>query len=102
MSSLKSQRLLRQFGVPDAFARGESRVLAGPVYELRRDPGIRVRLLFLRDEDGALCVGYASDAEGDWQPVEFEPFSQRALGYYERRLKRIGDWVENPAGRRKR
>jgi hypothetical protein len=99
--SVKSQRILRDLGVPRAFERGEQLVLVGPTYELRKDPGIKVRLAFLHDADGKLCVGYADDGDG-WQAVEFEPFSLRALGYYERRLKRIGDFVANEPRRPRR
>jgi len=97
--SVKAQRLLKRLGVPDAFAHGETLVLVGPTYELLKDPGIHVRLAFLHDDDNRLCVGYASDDGGNWEPVESEPFSMRALGYYERRLKRIGEFVP-PAERR--
>lgn len=96
--SVKSQRLLDKLGVTTALARGETLVLAGPTYELVKDPGIHVRLAFARDGDGRLSVGYASDDTGEWCSVESEPFSLRALGYYERRLKRIGEFVE-PARR---
>ncbi len=92
--SVKSQRLLDKLGVTDALARGETLVLVGPTYELLKDPGIHVRLAFARGDDGRLCVGYASDDTGEWCSVESEPFSLRALGYYERRLKRIGEYVE--------
>ncbi len=88
--SIKAERLLKRLGVVQAFERGETLVLVGPTYELRKDPGLKVRMAFLRDGDGHVCVGYAHDEDG-WQAVEFEPFSLRALGYYERRLKRIGD-----------
>ena len=98
--SVKAQRLLDKLGVPAAFARGETLVLVGPTYELVKDPGIHVRLAFLRDDEGRLCVGYASDDGGAWQPVESEPFSMRALGYYERRVKRIGDFVESAGAAR--
>ncbi len=91
--SVKSDRILKEFGVAKAFERGETLVLVGPTYELRKEPGIHVRLAFLHDDEKRLCVGYASNDGGDWQPVESEPFSRRALGYYERRLKRIGDFV---------
>jgi len=90
--SVKSQRVLHRLGVTRAFERGEKLVLVGPTYELRKAPGIKVRMAFLHDAEGQLCVGYADD-DGGWQAVEFEPFSLRALGYYERRLKRIGDFV---------
>lgn len=91
--SVKSERILKQLGVRAAFERGEQLVLVGPTYELRKEPGIHVRLAFLRDDEGRLCVGYASGAAGEWKPAESEPFSSRALGYYERRLKRIGELV---------
>jgi hypothetical protein len=87
--SVKAERVLQRLGVMRAFERGEQLVLVGPTYELRKDPGIKARMVFLRDRDGQLCIGYANDDDG-WQPVEFEPFSLRALGYYQRRLKRIG------------
>jgi hypothetical protein len=98
LRSVKSQRILQQLGVLKAFERGETLVLIGPTYELRKDPGINVRLAFLHDDEGRLCVGYASDNGGAWQPVESEPFSMRALGYYERRLKRIGEFVHTDTG----
>ncbi len=92
--TVKSQRLLEQLGVAKAFQQGGKRVLTGPVYELRKDPGIQVRLLFEK-EDEALNLGYAAWDGAQWEVVESEPFSFRALGYYERRLKRLGDFVEN-------
>ena len=100
LRSAKSERILQQLGVAKAFERGETLVLVGPTYELRKEPGIRVRLAFLHDDEGRLCVGYASDDGGHWQAVESEPFSRRALGYYERRLKRIGDFVISKEPRR--
>jgi hypothetical protein len=99
--SAKSARILKQLGVAKAFERGETLVLVGPTYELRKDPGINVRLVFLHDDERRLCVGYASDDGGNWQPVESEPFSLRALGYYERRLKRIGEFVASGDERRR-
>jgi len=93
--SLKSQRLLEKLSVPTAFARGETLVLVGPIYELIKSPGVHVRMAFLRDDEDRLCVGYANDDGGRWQAVESEPFSMRAFGYYERRLKRIGEFVKD-------
>jgi hypothetical protein len=93
--SAKAQHILKQLGVPDALARGETLVLVGPTYELRKESGRRVRLAFLHDDDGRLCVGYAAADHDTWHVVEAEPFSMRALGYYERRLKRIGDFIEH-------
>jgi len=98
--SAKSERILKQLGVAKAFERGETLVLIGPTYELRKDAGIKVRLAFLHDDEGRLCVGYASDDGGERQPLESEPFSLRALGYYERRLKRIGEFVADGDKRR--
>ncbi|MFI5396549.1 MAG: hypothetical protein ACHQ9S_13530 [Candidatus Binatia bacterium] len=95
--SVKSQRLLKDLGVITAFEHGEQLVLVGRTYELRKDPGVRVRLAFLHDPDGRLCVGYAEDSDG-WHAVEFEPFSLRAFGYYQRRVKRIGDVIEAGLG----
>jgi hypothetical protein len=100
--SVKSQRLLKQLGVLAAFERGEDLVLVGPTYALRKDPHIRIRLAFLHDDERRLCIGYASDDGGAWRAVESEPFSMRTLGYYERRLKRIGDFVENSDARPRR
>lgn len=91
--SVKSERILKQLGVTKAFEQGETLVLVGPTYELRKDPGIKVRLAFLHDDEGRLCVGHATDDGGEWQAVESEPFSLRALGYYERRLRRVGEFV---------
>jgi hypothetical protein len=95
--SIKAERILKRLGVMNALDRGEVLVLVGPTYELRKDPGIRVRMAFLRGSDGELCIGYANDEDG-WQPIEFEPFSLRALGYYQRRLKRIGEVTARDLG----
>ncbi len=91
--STKSLRLLEKLGVTSALARGESPVCAGPVYESRRQPGCYLRLAFDRDDENRVQVGYARFADPDWEIVELEPFSQRALGYYERRLKRLGNYA---------
>jgi hypothetical protein len=98
--SVKSERILAELGVAKAFARGATLVLVGPTYEMRNHPGVRVRLAFLHDDESRLCVGYASDEGGEWRPVESEPFSRRAHGYYARRLKRIGDFVAARPSRR--
>ena len=100
--SAKSERLLKQLGVLDAFAKGETLALVGPTYALRKDPDVKVRLAFLHDDEHRLCVGYARADGGVWAAVESEPFSMRALGYYERRLKRIGDFVHGAAPRSRR
>jgi len=92
-TSVKGERLLASLGVQAALDQGDELVFSGPTYELRKEPGVHVRLVFLRDE-GRIAVGYARCDGKDWSPVEHEPFSMRALGYYERRLKRIGDRVD--------
>ncbi len=91
---LKAQRLLDQLGAGSAFKRGARRVAVGPVYELRKEPGILARLVFEKEE-GVLNVGYATLDGDTWEVSEIEPFSLRSLGYYERRLKRLGDFAEN-------
>jgi hypothetical protein len=93
-SSVKGERLLDELGVRAALADGDALVLRGPVYELRKQPAVRVQLAFLLDDERRIAVGYARREEDDWEVVEHEPFSMRALGYYERRLKRIGDRVD--------
>jgi hypothetical protein len=93
--SVKSERLLKQLGVLEAIDGGHRFVVVGPTYELRDDPGIRARMAFLRDDEGRLCVGYATRDAEEWEVAAHEPYSLRAFGYYERRLKRIGDFVQN-------
>ncbi len=93
-SSVKGERQLAALGVQAALDRGDRLVFAGPIYTLRKDPEAKVRLVFLRDEEKRIAVGYARLEGNDWYPVEHEPFTMRAFGYYERRLKRIGDRVD--------
>ena len=102
MLSSKSQRILQELGVLRALDRGESLVLVGPTYELRKDPGVQARMSVLRSADGQVCVGYADDAEGEWRVAEYEPFSRRAFGYYQRRLKRIGNVLVDESARGRR
>ena len=83
--STKSLRWLRDAGIEEALARGDTLVRVGRTYRLR--DGQLATLAFVRDDEQRLCVGYAVD-EGEWVMVESEPFSSRALGYYERWLKR--------------
>jgi hypothetical protein len=83
--SAKSLRWLRDAGVERALAAGQSLVAVGRTYRLR--DGQLATLAFTRDDEQRLCVGYAVN-EGEWVMVECEPFSARALGYYERWLKR--------------
>ncbi len=92
-SSVKGERMLDELGVRAALKEGDTLVLRGPIYELRKQPGVRVQLAFLLDDEQRISVGYAQRADDDWEVVEHEPFTMRALGYYERRLKRIGDFV---------
>ena len=98
----KLQRRLKQLGALSALERGEQLVLIGPTYELRKEPGVHVRLAFLHDADARLCVGYADDGEGEWRAAEFEPLSWRAYAFYQRRLKRIGEVVEDDTRRTRR
>ncbi|MFI5367129.1 MAG: hypothetical protein ACHQ4J_16080 [Candidatus Binatia bacterium] len=91
--SVKSERILKRLGVLAALARGEPVALVGPIYELRKDPGVHARLAFLYDDERRLCVGCARDDDGEWRVVESEPFSLRGLGYYQRHLKRTGDVI---------
>jgi|JRYF01.1.fsa_nt_gb hypothetical protein len=98
--SAKSDKLLRRLGVTQALAQGRRLVQVGPVYELRRAPGSFVRMVFHQDEQERLCIGYARHEEGDWILVESEPFSMRSFGYYDRRLKRIGDYAGEDVPRR--
>ncbi|MCK6553105.1 hypothetical protein L6Q96_00740 [Candidatus Binatia bacterium] len=93
--SAKAMQALRRLGVDAALQRAPDGALVGPAYELRATPGVRARLLFRRSADGGVEVGYATaTGDGPWERIESEPFSLRALGYYERRLKRIGNFVE--------
>jgi hypothetical protein len=86
--SIKSARLLEAWGVERKLDDGAPCAPVGPVYLL--DDGRSARLAFYRDDERRLCVGYAVETEGRWQVEEGEPFSARGLGYYQRRLKRIG------------
>lgn len=95
-SSVRARRVLEDLGVLSAFAKGDRYLLVGPVYALRRDPDTRVRMLFARGDDKEICVGYASSTGNAWAEAESEPYTMRSFGYYQRRLKRIGDWVETP------
>lgn len=97
-SSVRAQRVLQDLGVVDAFAKGDRYLLVGPVYTLRRDADTRIRMVFARGEKrGDVQVGYASAGPtGGWEIVEIEPYTMRSLGYYQRRLKRIGDWHVTP------
>jgi hypothetical protein len=91
--SVKSQRLLKRLGVLAALEGGDAPVRAGPIYASRTEPAARLQLAFLYDEARRLCVGTARDDGDGWRVVEAEPFSLRALGYYQRRLKRVGDFL---------
>jgi len=98
--SVKSQRVLEQLGVAAALEHGATLALAGSTYQLLKDPQTFIRLAFSHDEEGRLCVGYARGSGDEWYAVEAEPYSRRALGYYQRRLKRLGEVVESERARR--
>jgi hypothetical protein len=86
--SVKSMRQLARWNVEETLARGAPLVAVGAVYRLA--DGLRARLAFARDDEQRLGVGYAVERGEHWAIAELEPFSARALGYYQRRLKRIG------------
>lgn len=98
--SVKTTRLLERLGVEKKLDSGKQLVEIEPTFVL--SDGRSARLAFERNEEGELCVGYAIERDGRWEMLEAERFSVRALGYYERRLKRIGereqledDWEED-------
>lgn len=96
-SSVRARRVLVDLGVEGAFAKGDRFLLVGPVYTLRRDADTRVRMVFARGEKrGEVLVGYVSAGAGAWAVAELEPYTLRSYGYYQRRLKRIGDWDHTP------
>lgn len=86
--SVKSERLLGLWKVEEGLANGAPLVAVGPVYRL--DDGTAARLAFMRDVEHGLCVGYAVERGGKWAMQDSDPYSARSLGYYQRRLKRIG------------
>ena len=86
--SAKSERLLARWKVAESLAEGATTVAVGETYRLR--DGTTARLAFARDDERRLSVGVAFEREGRFCLDESEPFSARALGYYQRRLKRIG------------
>ncbi|MCX8073927.1 MAG: hypothetical protein N3C12_16045 [Candidatus Binatia bacterium] len=96
--SVKSDRTLSQLGVVARLASGEQVVAVGTWYQLREQDRV-VSLAFTLDGD-ELCVGYAAQQGERWQPVEMEPYSLRALGYWQRWLKRHGIAVRKVGCRR--
>ncbi len=91
--SVKRDRLLEELGVVRLLDDGDPFVLIGPTYEERDDPNVHMRIAFVRDEERRICVGYASNQSGEWAVEETEVFTRRAYEYWQRRLKRIGDYV---------
>lgn len=101
-ASVRGLRTLRDLGVEKAFQQGDRAVLVGPVYELRREPDVFVRMVLLRESKDEVQIGYVrreGDAKGAaaWEIAETKLYSMRTYGYYQRRLKRIGDYVNTPA-----
>jgi len=88
--SAKSDRLLRDLDVERLLEEGRGLALLEPEYRVLRT-GELARLAFHRDADGTLCVGIAVEREQGWSVEESEPYTMRALGYWKRRLKRIGE-----------
>lgn len=91
--TVRAERILRDLGVLKAFAAGDRLIVVGPVFALRREPDTHVRLAFLRTEEKTVEIGLARAVDDGWEILESEPFSLRSHGYYERRLKRVGDFV---------
>ena len=86
--SVKSERLLGRWKIEEELARGARLVAVGPVYRL--PDGSAARLAFARDEERGISVGYAVEGTGGWVMEDSDPYSARSLGYYQRRLKRVG------------
>ena len=84
--SVKSARLLDGWGIERTLAGGAKLALVGLTYEL--GDGRVTRVAFHRDDEQRLCVGYAVERDGHWEIEESEPFSTRALGYYQRYIRR--------------
>lgn len=96
-TSVRADRFLRELGVSRALERGDRYFLVGPLYVLRADAETEIRLIFRGRSPRTVEIGYASrQAGGRWIIAECEPYTMRSLGYYQRRLKRIGDWHSNP------
>jgi hypothetical protein len=96
--SLKSDRLLDQLGVWKRLQRGEKLVVVGPTYELFTAEDSTAALAFTCEGE-SLYVGYAVVREGRWEAAELEPYSLRALGYWQRWLKRHGVARHEPTPR---
>jgi hypothetical protein len=97
--SVKSLRLLAAWGVEGAMAKGAAVVPVGRAYYLH--DGRPAWLAFTRDEEGRICVGYAAREEGGWEVIDIRPYSARTLGYFQRRLRRLGrreDELDDDAG----
>jgi hypothetical protein len=86
--SVKSLRLLQAWGVERAMADGAVVVAVGPEYCLA--DGRPASLAFTRDEEGRMCVGYAARDGEEWEMIDLRPYSVRTLGYFRRRLRRVG------------
>jgi hypothetical protein len=86
--SVKSLRLLEAWGVERAMANGAAVVPVGRAYYLA--DGRAAWLAFTRDEEGRMCVGYAARNEDEWEVIDIRPYSARTLGYFRRRLRRVG------------
>jgi hypothetical protein len=86
--SVKSLRVLEAWGIERAMANGAVVVPVGPAYCL--SDGRAASLAFTRDEEGRMCVGYATREGEEWKVIDLRPYSARTLGYFRRRLRRVG------------
>jgi hypothetical protein len=93
--SVKSDRTLQQLGVLPRLRAGERVVPVGKTFALRGREGEFASLVFAFDGD-TLAVGYATRHGESWTVEELEPYSLRALGYWQRWLKRHGEPVDWP------
>ena len=90
---MKSRRLLARRGVTGALAEGRALALSGRPRLIEKRDGERITAslaFYLDAAQEKIYVGYAVERGGRWsvEEGEFEPFTQRALGYYRRFLER--------------
>ena len=99
--SLKSRRFLERWNVENSLTAGLPVLAVGATYYAADSV---LKLAFIRDEEGRICVGLAEDRGGTWEILDCRPYSARTLAYAQRRLKRVGrrrdlsegDWDSDP------